>query len=225
MKPRFSRPQGFALIELLSVIGIILLLAALTMPAITSMGSANRLNSGTRLVSNLMTMARSEAINSRAPVQLRIVTDKWTAGAENYDAHFRKMSLWKYDRDANTYVQASKWETLPVGVVIQPGPDPSATYTFPANDSPGMYFLTSQPDPSLQGITMNNATVNAASFEFSPNGSLQTGSTPVSRMYLLLVEGFIPEGQTTPVNTRAGQKNWAQVRVSPLTGRVSVVRP
>jgi len=225
MRQHFPRPAGFALVELMTVIGIILLLAALSVPAINSMGSANRLNSSARLVSNMMTMARSEAINSRSPVQLRIVTDKWTAGSENYDAHFRKISLWRYDRSENEYVQASKWQSLPPGVIIQPGPDPSATFTFPGNDSPGTYFLSSPPDQSLQGITMNNATVNAASFEFSPDGSLQTGSTPVSRVYLLLVEGHLPAGQSAPVYTRAEKGNWAQVRVSPLTGRITVVRP
>lgn len=216
---------AFTLLELLTVMGVIALLLSLTMPAINSIGAAGRLGSAARLVSNMMTIARSEAINSRAPVQLRIVTDKWTAGAENYDAHYRKMSLWKYDRDANSYRQFSRWETLPPGVLVQPGPDPSSTYSFPSSDSPGLYFLSSAPDSSLQDIAVNGATVNAASFEFSPNGSLQTGGTPVSRSYLLLVEGHIPEGQSTPVSTHAGQKNWAQIRVSPLTGRITVVRP
>lgn len=212
---------------MLSVIGILVFLTAVVMPAINSIGSGNRLNGAARIVSNMMTIARSEAINSRVPVQLRIVTDKWTAipGGENYDARYRKISLWKLDRATNSYVQFSRWETLPAGVVISPGPDPSASYAFPANDNPGTYFLSGTPDPALQDIATNGAVANAACFEFLPDGSLQVGSAASNRMYLLLVEGSLPEGQTIPVSTRAGKANWAQVRVAPLTGRISVVKP
>jgi len=221
MKPKSTQSSGFALIELLTVIAIIVLLVALATPAINSIGSADRLSSAARLLSNMMTIARSEAINGRSPVQLRVVTDKWqSSGSENYDAHYRKMSLWKYDRNQNAYVQHSKWEVLPPGVVIEP--DPSSTYSFAKN--PGTCFVTSD-DFKLPNEAMNNAVVNAAFVEFSPDGSLQTGASQISRGYLLLVEGHIPDGHSTPVTSGAGKNNWAQVGVSPLTGRINVVRP
>ena len=223
-EPAHSR--GFTLVELLAVIGIMILLAAFGVPALNSLTNTNRLNLSVRLVSNLMAVARSEAINAGVPVQLRVVTDKWQSpptAADDTSGHFRKISLWKYDRTTSVYAQFSKWETLPDGVVIEPAANPSTIYTFPSSDPPGTYFLDPTLGNFLPAVNTGSAIANFVYLQFNPTGALNFPVAVPSGVYLLMIEGVIPPGKSTPLRTH-GLKNWAQIRVASLTGRINVVR-
>lgn len=72
---------GVTLIEVLTVIGIVAILAAAAFPSMTTMLVAQRLRSaGTDLMSSLL-IARSEAIKRGSPVRLAPITGTdWSAG-------------------------------------------------------------------------------------------------------------------------------------------------
>jgi len=100
MRTRTGRRLGFTLIGILAVIVIMVALTAIVVPAVNAIGNASRLDSAGRLVSNLVAVARSEAINQRTLVQLRFVTSPWVdgSGGDDLSAHYRKVSLWKLDQ-------------------------------------------------------------------------------------------------------------------------------
>jgi prepilin-type N-terminal cleavage/methylation domain-containing protein len=228
-----SCPLAFTLIELLTVVSIMAVLSALALPALNSLGNGSNLSAAGRLVGNLVAIARSEAINQRTLVQLRLLTTN-AGGTDDVTVHYRKLSLWKAVQSATgqqSYVQFSNWETLPGGVMVDPsGPDPtqnaSPKYTF---TPPGTYFLNSgllnNSNGSGSGISYVAGTYNYAWVEFSPTGAT-TYPSGNATAYLLLTEAFMPSSQATaPVYTPANHPNWFQVSINSLTGMSEVVRP
>jgi prepilin-type N-terminal cleavage/methylation domain-containing protein len=226
---------GFSLLELLIVMAIIVIVLAFTVPAVTSLSKSNSMNTGGRLVANILTGARSEAINQRHLVQIRVAT-KWmslSSGTEDTSASYRKFSVWRLPQPddsqqsvdpSDPYIQISKWETLPAGVTFEADP---STYGFTVNTSdpkyPGTYFL----DPVLAnrrtGVKTAGATVDIAWVEFSPTGAVNLSGALPSRVYLLVTEGFW-NGTSTTV-THASHPNWLAATVDVLVGRINVMRP
>lgn len=228
---------AFTLVELLGVIGLITLLSIFAIPAVNSLATASRLDSAGQWVSNLVAVARSEAITQGTRVQLRVVTSHWAdrSGKEDFPAHYRRMSLWKLDRSLPTpaYIQISKWETLPDGVLFEPASNPktdaSPPYHF-VRDSSACFLDVSclrRADPGftnvVTGFQSADVTLDYAWIEFGPAGAT-TFPPSVSSVYLLLTEGFLPAASTSPVYTRQ-HTNWLQVRINCLTGMTRIQRP
>jgi prepilin-type N-terminal cleavage/methylation domain-containing protein len=224
--PPKRRYAAFSLIELLVVIAIICLLVGISFPAIGALSKSNHLNTAARLVNNLLHVARSEAINQGTYVQLRIAT-KWATGGEDQPAlSYRKMSLWRLDRNLHStederYVQISKWETLPVGIMFEPSTNPAAAYSL---DNPGTYLLSfgAGDNNSKLGAQSGNVTFDTIWIEFTPSGAARFDSK-VSNVYLLLVQGVLSDSSST--NVVGNKSNWAQTRVTTLTGKIQTIRP
>ena len=241
-----ARPEfaGFTLVELLVVMALMVIMVGLVAPAVNNIGQANSLSGGGRLVGNLLTIARSEAINQRTRVQLRIVT-KLQSGTDDLSVHYRKMSLWKLAQSgaSGSYVPISKWETLPDGVLFEPSLNPltksAPSYVFASGTSTfGTYFLNTNtlnnPNPSSGStpVTIGAGNYNYVWIEFSPTGGT-TMPIPPSTVSLLLVEGIMPStAATTPTYTSKGKvsgsaaiTNWLQVSINCLTGTTKIKRP
>jgi hypothetical protein len=215
--------------------GIIAVLIALIAPAVTTLSKAGGINGGGRMISNLLTVARSEAINKRTRTQLRIVT-KWMNGAvEDETAAYRKMSVWTLDptKAAQTpppsdlYTQASKWETLPAGIIIESSVDPTAAtppYTFAASSSPnypGTYFLNAGLGNRTANVAVGSASVDFVWVQFDPSGAANFPG----KGYLLVTEGIFSRSAPTLVYTHSGHPNWFAASVTGVTGRILSIRP
>jgi prepilin-type N-terminal cleavage/methylation domain-containing protein len=234
---RRCEPSAFTLIELLVVIAIISVLLVALIPAVTSLSKSNNLNSGGRLVTNLLAGARSEAINQRRLIQIRVVT-KWvnSSGIEDTSASYRKFSVWRLPQPDDTqqssdpndpYVQISKWETLPSGTTFESNTDLTTRYSLPINTTdpryPGTYFLDASLTNRKTNVRVSNGTADVAYIEFTPTGATNfTGSIP-TKTYVFLTEGFW-DGQTVNY-THANHPNWFATTVDTLMGRVNVLRP
>jgi prepilin-type N-terminal cleavage/methylation domain-containing protein len=249
-----TRSQGgFSLIELLSVIAIMGLLAAASVPAIRSLANGNSLSAETGVISNLLTLARSEAITLRTPVQLRIVTDSWQNGTANDPLScYRKVSLWQLQQSnpANPddatwnpkWIQMTAWQSIGPHIVFENASDPTTQtkYVFtPATDpkvSGYAYFLdpatylapttlltTGSPQMTNQSA-VNNTTADMVALEFLPTGALNTGANTYN-VYLLLTQGSYNGSSLSYTEGQTPLSDWAQIRISYLTGSISVVRP
>lgn len=220
--------------ELLVVMGIIALLVGLMVPAVISLTKSNNLNSGGRLVSNVLTAARSEAINQRRLVQFRVAT-RWThsSGGEDLASSYRRFSVWRKPLPSDPvqstdpsdpYVQVSSWETLPTGIVFER--DVSSYSNLPATGSPndpGTFFLAPALGNTRTGILVPAGTADIAWIEFTPTGaSIFSGNAP-GKVYVLVTEGVWDGATIHP--TQAQHSNWLVATVEPLVGRIAIIRP
>jgi hypothetical protein len=211
---------------MLTVVSLVLGLMALVAPVASGLVRGDNLSTAARMLNDQLSLARTEAINQRALIQLRIVTDRWEGQGDGVDHRYRRFSLWRYDESlpasaADRYVQISRWENLPVGVLFEPDGEPTATYAF--EEFPGTYVLGEEnSDSTRSGVRSGAATFDAAWIEFTPTGGLRTSGS-LGSLYLLLTEGFLMDGQDVPQYTRDRQ-NWAKVEINPLTGRIQTTR-
>jgi len=255
ISPRFrTKSQGaFSLIELLTVIAIMGLLAVLSVPTIRSLANADNLDAKTSLIYNLLTLARTQAITLRTPVQLRLVTDLWQVGSANDTSScYRRASLWQLQQSnpANpddttwnpTWVQLSAWQSIGPNIVFETASDPttpSTKYGFTTANSPSAYtyflnttsYLNSSTttlttgSPVLTGQPVGSyATADMVALEFLPTGGLNTGTSSYN-VYLLLTEGSYNGSSINYTEKQTPLTNWAQIRIAYLTGTLSIVRP
>ena len=75
-----SKQSGFNLIELMIVVSVIIVLAALAVPSYRAMIQNNRIRNAAESIQNGIQLARAEAVNRNAPVQfdLRGNNSAWT---------------------------------------------------------------------------------------------------------------------------------------------------
>jgi prepilin-type N-terminal cleavage/methylation domain-containing protein len=205
---------GFSLLELLVVMGIIVLVLAFSIPAITGLSKSNDLNGGGRIVANLLTAARSEAINRRALIRFEIATD-WP---NDVSSAYRKFTLVQHDLVSGTDTQLTKWETLPAGVIFKLQ-DPLGA-TPPAGSGKYFFALNQTQNPKLK---LGGSDVSTNYVEFMPTGAI-SAAVQDSPVRLRLVQGFLPTLTATEVTT-TGSANWFETSVDALVGRVKITRP
>ena len=203
--------EAFTLLELLVVMGIILILLAATVPAVIGLSKSNSLNSAGRIVTNILTIARSEAINRRTLVRFEIATTWSTDPTSAY----RKFTLVQHDVTSGTDTQLTGWETLPTGTIFE-RQDPLGT--SPPSGSGTYFFALSPPQTSTLKFAGNDVPTNY--IEFGPTGALDTpiASSPVR---LRINQGAI--SGTNEVLT--GTSNWFEMSVDSIVGRIKISRP
>lgn len=178
---------------------IIITVLAFAAPAVTSLSKSNNLNSAGRTVTNLLTAARSEAINTRALVRFEIATT-WPSEASNA---YRKVVIVKHDAATGTDTPITNWQTLPNGVVFQ---DPSAIAG------------AQQQTPNLR---VGSQSITSYYVEFQPTGAVNVDPSK-SPVIFRLMPGFI-DGTNGPKATTT--TNWFDISVDCVVGRVAITRP
>jgi prepilin-type N-terminal cleavage/methylation domain-containing protein len=206
-----GRRAGFTLIELLVVVGIIGIILAFTVPAVIGISKSNNLNSAGRLVSNTLTIARSEAINRRALIRFEVATT-WPSDAAYA---YRKFTLVQHDAASGTDTQLTGWETLPTGTIFQPQ-DPDKNNTPPPA---GKYFFALN---QTQNVKVAGTDVPTSYIEFTPTGALNI-SVADSPARLRVDQGVYDGVNASVVLT--GTSNWYDVSVDGLVGRIKLTRP
>lgn len=191
------------------IMGIILLLVAALVPAVTSLSKSNSINTAGRMISNVLTVARSEAINRRALIRFEVATS-WPGDP---GAAYRKFTLVQHDLTSGVDTQLTKWETLPAGVIFNP--------QDPTPGSGSYFFVLNQ--IQTPAITSGTQTIPTVYIEFLPTGALNVApaSSPVR---LRMVQGFLASATATSV-TSTGPGNWFETSVDSLVGRIKIVRP
>jgi type II secretory pathway pseudopilin PulG len=204
--------NGFSLIELLAVMGVMIILMGLVVPAVSSIGKASSLNAGGALVTGLINAARQNSLTNNAMTALVIVTDP------SLDAQYRMFTMLealpRADGQALTssdWQQISKWETLSPGIVVdnnaplQSGSSGSISPPFPAQLSYGNHPISPN---QLEFLV------------FYPDGSISSPNPATIK----LVEGYYSKGSSLPLYT-GGPANCYQMTVLNATGRIKIVRP
>jgi prepilin-type N-terminal cleavage/methylation domain-containing protein len=114
--------RGFSLVELLAVVGIMSLLATLTMPALMSSRKASILTHAGNSMADMASMARQSSL-SRNVITALVISSKATDDPSTRQA----ARVLQYDGMANSWMPLGGWIRLPESVSVQDNaPDTSA---------------------------------------------------------------------------------------------------
>ena len=224
-----SAKSAFSLIELMAVMAIVSVVAGISVPAVKGITGGNLVDASASKISGLLSLARSEAIAQHTIVRFVVATD-WSG--QEQGANFRKMSLWAWRAESESFVPLTNWEELPVGMILEgqlPAYVRGASYAV--NDASTVRgscvfdeaFATSAEFPAGNG----RENISSRFIEFLPSGAARIPSSAERRAIFVATQGFANTGQPVTYTAQSdGQPtNWAQVNVDTLTGRVHVYRP
>jgi uncharacterized protein (TIGR02596 family) len=211
-KPKY--PAGFSLVELLVVVAIIGMLAALAMGGLSNTVRSSKLTNTAQRVADQINVARQVAAARNLPVEVRFYKLPWfdqtIGGARVY-------------RGMQTFVTDGITFTNPV----------SKPFLFPnrvaiREDSPlrGMIKYVDYNSPGLADFGIyGRGTIGYNVFTIRPNGILVSGtSTNISATNnFMTLQNWEPDSTLdSSVPTPA---NYALVRVDPITAKVTILRP
>ena len=103
---------------MVAVMAVMTVVAGFTMPALKGITGGNSVDTGAATLSGMLNLARSQAIAQHTVVRFVVATG-WN-GLES-QANLRRVSLWSWQAETGRYWQMTKWEELPVGLVLETG--------------------------------------------------------------------------------------------------------
>ncbi|WP_009958609.1 GspH/FimT family pseudopilin [Verrucomicrobium spinosum] len=213
---------GYTMVEMLAVISVVAVLSGISIPAMQSPTAAASLSTSAREFSNLISLARSEAIARHTVVRFAVANEV----NDGSSTQLRKASLWEWNDESQKYVQITAWQKLPEGVAVEPGlPEYIRSSSYAQADGAsvrGDYVIEATGDP---GFATPDGDARMRYVEFLPSGTARVpGGTGRNALFVLAPASVNPDGSLLYHQGREAA-NWAQVNVDTLTGRVRLYRP
>jgi hypothetical protein len=215
------------MIELLTVMGLISVLAGVSLPAIKGVTGSRSLSTGAAELAGWLNTARSEAIARHTVVRFMIAR-QWDSRT---NANLRRLSLWAWDAEAQNFFPISKWEELPEGIILEPKvPDYLANAAYAQADPSvvrGDSVLTESFRTAEFAAGTQAEPLSARYIEFLPSGTARVPGSSARRLIYVATPGFQRGGEIVHT-TNAGDgrpTDWAQINVDTFTGRARVYLP
>ncbi|XHR27111.1 MAG: Verru_Chthon cassette protein D [Chthoniobacteraceae bacterium] len=205
--------SAFSLMELLIVIGIIGLLAAMAMPSSQSLLRGWRLTMGTRAVVDKLNLARQTALTKNHTVEVRFYQYGDAAQGEEpslpQGGKYRAVGLFEINPKTGAYTSVGKLEHLPLSVIMDRNPQLSSLFNF---SSP-------KAGSSAWGAIPRVGTAyNFIAFQFFPDGS--TNLYPSNSLWFLCFHGSSYGDFLASL-----PPNYYTVQIDPYNGHVKTYRP
>jgi len=209
--PGRKQQGGFSMVELLVVLGIVAILAAIVIPSIGPLMRSYNLNRAASMLADELSYARQAALTKNADVEVRF----YQMGSTTYTANIPFQAFRCYLSASNQALDQIKY--LPTQTVIFSQADPanSPTTFSPILDATTYSTVLTTGQETLPGGTTPTAYV---SFKFRATGG--TNLVPVtSNWYVTLC------AQNVATNANGLPSNYVSVQVDPVTGAQRTYRP
>lgn len=247
-----ARARAFSLLELLIVIAIIGILAAISFPAMKNVGRTNEMNAGVRQILDDLTLARQKAINQQSIVHFVFVPADMggvafdpsvTANANMLDnlldAPFRGYALYA-DRSVGdqpgrpTVKYDSEWKRLPDGVIFQQNQYEALTPSDRAAITPNIWDRPFRTNTYLFPTVLGEPNV-LPFIAFDGQGSLvdRFGEKTYEDEYVDLARGSVLAARDDQGNlidfdvreVREGprEERFARIRIDAFSGRAQAI--
>ncbi|MGZ5552065.1 MAG: pilus assembly FimT family protein [Chthoniobacterales bacterium] len=210
----FPRRAAFTLLELIVVVGIIILLLAVTLPSITSLSKSGSRKAAVGALVGAFEQARAQAIKDGLATYVVFPTFPSGATQTTSDRYNHKSYAIFEDDPANaaTPKQLTNWKTLSTGVAVRTG---SLGYLTDVSTLSPALKITFAPDTA--------ATPLFRCVKFNANGEVDSPSGAPS-FYLTIFEGSVTNGTELITSAKDGSNNpkaTETVTISRLTGRAT----
>ena len=199
--PRANYLRGFSLVEMLTVIAIIGLLAAIVVPAVSTMLEASKLNNAINQIADQITMARQIALAQSRRVEVRFY--KLATSSEPTAAY----------RAIGTYLISETGSATPV-VKVQ---EITSPIVISDNAAQNTVFRSSPVSYSGTEDLPRSANTPYFKFSFLPNGRTDFGAGDNPFLTLFNARRVASAGTLPP--------NYAVLQVDAMTGNVRIFRP
>jgi prepilin-type N-terminal cleavage/methylation domain-containing protein len=198
--PVSAARRAFSILELLIVIGIMAILAAMTMAIGPGLLRSSAMNSSLSAVASAVSLARSEAIRSRKPTFFALAPT-------NSDRGFLAYAIIRKDGTdgVTNFTYITPWKKLPTGVLF--------------NLSNSVATMT---NASLPYDKATSALTNLPAIGFVSDGALDEDMHPEGSRPILPLQVGTRSGTDAPAYQGAYTTN--QILVERLSGKVKVER-
>ena len=192
---------GFTLVELLTVVALMIVFLALTVPAMNSMLAGLNISRGGQLFADQIILGRQNALTRNRDVEVRFINL-----SDGMNRGYRGVQIWMVDEAGSTRSPISRIVTLPEGVIV----NTNASY------SPLLFgngaTISGQTNFSSRGLCEYKG------FRFRANGQtdIPSGSSTNSQNFVTLQN--VNDSASPP-------KNFVTIQINPFTGKLNVLRP
>lgn len=209
--------SAFSLVELLTVMGVMSLVIAMTVPLVKGPGDSQKLRSAAELVTGMSTLARQNSLGQNAMTAL-VCAGKNAPG----DRGLRSLALFELRPNENgappsvqDWKQVTPWKQFPAGVLMDDNATESTFFSSPSV----------QPVPTLPtSLSMGGASFSDYSFQvFQPNGRILGGKAAMLKLLPAVLQNGVV--QTTGASSKQDTKNYIVVTFIGSTGQTKVFQP
>ena len=211
-------PRGFTLVELLVVLGIITILSALSIPAISGIMRSSRMTGAGSTLGGQLNVAQQYAMSRNCEVEVRLYQlPEGSTPSATTPTVYRAIQSFAVPTNGSAKVPITKVIYLPDQICIMNNVTYSSILQTPSGETYPEHVLGTTAGTALGPYPP--ASYNYYDFHFKPDGSTDLDPSSAQSWFISLVN------ERDPVLATGLPANFVTLQINATSGRVSNYRP